>query len=73
MRRDLFDQLVESVRQMKAIEARRLRPGRVTRIEDLVQGGSQARLRVVAAHPEARLSVTTNAPSRGRRRERAAV
>jgi putative transcriptional regulator len=37
MRKDLFDQLVESVKQMKAIEAGRLKPGRVTRVEHLVQ------------------------------------
>jgi putative transcriptional regulator len=40
MRRDLFDQLAESVRQMKAIERGRLKPGRVTRVADLVRGGS---------------------------------
>jgi len=40
MRKDLFDQLVESMKQMKAIEAGRLKPGRVTRVEDLVQGGT---------------------------------
>lgn len=38
MRKDLFDQLVESVKQMKAIEAGSLKPGRVTRVGDLVQG-----------------------------------
>ena len=31
MRKDLFDQLVASVTQMKAIQAGRLKPGRVTR------------------------------------------
>lgn len=36
MRKDLFAQLEESVREMKAIEAGRLRPARVTRREDLV-------------------------------------
>jgi|SRR5690348_271596 len=36
MRKDLFAQLEESVREMKAIEAGRLRPVRVTRREDLV-------------------------------------
>ena len=40
MRKDLFDELVESVKQMKAIEARRLKPGRVTRVEDLVERGT---------------------------------
>lgn len=37
MREDLFNELVESVRQMKAIEAGRLRPARVTRPDDLVR------------------------------------
>lgn len=47
MRADLFDQLVESVRQMKAIESGRLRPGRVVRGEDVVAGAvpDVARLR----------------------------
>lgn len=38
MRKDLFEQLVESVKQMKAIEAGRLKPSRVTRAEDLLRG-----------------------------------
>ncbi len=38
MRKDLFDELVESVKQMKEIEAGRLRPSRVTRAEDLLRG-----------------------------------
>jgi len=40
MRKDLFNQLVESVKQMKAIEAGRLKPGRASRVEDLVQRGT---------------------------------
>jgi len=40
MRKDLFDELVASVKQMKAIEAGRLTPGRVTRVEDLVERGT---------------------------------
>jgi putative transcriptional regulator len=36
MRKDLFDELVESVKQMKEIEAGRLKPSRVTRAEDLL-------------------------------------
>lgn len=40
MRKDLFDQLVESVKQMKAIEAGRIKPARVTRAEDLLRGES---------------------------------
>ena len=35
MRADLFEQLVESVKQMKAIEAGRLKSSRVTRADDL--------------------------------------
>ena len=37
MRRDLFDQLVESIKQMKAIEAGRLKATRVVREEDLLR------------------------------------
>ena len=40
MRKDLFDELVESVKQMKAVEAGRLKPGRVSRLEALVEGGA---------------------------------
>ncbi len=40
MRQELFDQLVESVKQMKAIEAGRLKPSRVTRSADLIDKGS---------------------------------
>jgi putative transcriptional regulator len=40
MRKDMFDELVESVKQMKAIEAGRLRPARVTRAADLLQGAA---------------------------------
>jgi putative transcriptional regulator len=36
MRKDLFDELVESVKQMKEIEAGRLKPSRVTRARDVV-------------------------------------
>ena len=36
MRQELFDQLVESVKQMKAIEAGQMKPSRVTRAEDLL-------------------------------------
>ena len=39
MRKDLFHELVESVQQMTAIEAGRLKPGRVTRLGDLVEEG----------------------------------
>lgn len=37
MRKDLFNELVESVSQMKAIQAGRLRPSRVTRADELVR------------------------------------
>ena len=37
MRADLFEQLVESVKQMKAIRAGRLKPSRVTRAEDILR------------------------------------
>jgi len=41
MRKELFQQLVASVKQMKAIEAGRLKPSRVTRMASLVrEGGS---------------------------------
>jgi putative transcriptional regulator len=108
MRRDLFDQLLESVKEMKGIQAGRRKPARVTRSEDLLKTGtpdvaalrasfrlSQAKfaallgisvntlqnweqrrrqpegparvlLRVAAAHPEALLSVTRQAPRRRR-------
>ena len=40
MREELFDQLVESVKQMKEIEAGRRKPSRVTSAAHLVQEGS---------------------------------
>ena len=40
MRKDLFDELVESVQQMKEIQARRRKPSRVTRATDLLHGDS---------------------------------
>ena len=36
MRRELFDQLVASVKEMKAVERGELKPARVTRSEDLL-------------------------------------
>lgn len=36
MRKDLFDELVESVKEMKAIQAGRKKPARVVRAKDLV-------------------------------------
>lgn len=38
MRRELFQQLVESVKEMRAVERGRRRPTRVTRVEDLLGG-----------------------------------
>lgn len=108
VRRDLFEQLLESVREVKEIQAGRRKPARVTRARDVLQRGtpdvaalrasfglSQAKfaallgisvntlqnweqrrrqpegparvlLRVAAAHPEALLSVTAQAPRRRR-------
>jgi len=40
MRKDLFDELVESVQQMKDIQAGRRKPSRVTRAEDLMSSDS---------------------------------
>lgn len=40
MREDLFEQLLESVTEMKEIQAGRRRPARVTRAADLVRTGS---------------------------------
>lgn len=37
MRKDLFDELVESVKEMKEIQAGRRRPARVTRADDLLR------------------------------------
>ena len=39
MRRDLFDQLIESVKEMKAIQAGRRKPSRVTRADDILKCG----------------------------------
>jgi putative transcriptional regulator len=40
VRKDLFDQLVESVKEMKAIQAGQRKPARVTRQEDLMHRGT---------------------------------
>jgi putative transcriptional regulator len=40
MRKELFDQLVASVKEMKEIQGGRLKPARVTRVEDLVAQGT---------------------------------
>jgi putative transcriptional regulator len=39
MRNELFEQLVESLKQMKAIESGEMKPARITRAEELVQEG----------------------------------
>lgn len=36
MRQDLFDELIESVKEMKDVQAGRRRPNRVTRVGDLM-------------------------------------
>jgi putative transcriptional regulator len=40
MRKDLFDELVESVKEMKAIQGGRLKPSRVTRAENVVRSAT---------------------------------
>ena len=40
MHKALFDELVQSVKQMKAIEAGRAKPARVTRATDLLRGAT---------------------------------
>ena len=40
MRKELFDQLVESVKQMKEIQGGRLTPSRATRSADLIATGT---------------------------------
>ena len=40
MRKDLFDQLVESVKEMKAIRTGKRKPARVTRADDLLRTGA---------------------------------
>ena len=40
MRKDLFEQLVESVKEMKAMQAGRRKPSRVTRAEDVLATGT---------------------------------
>jgi len=66
MRKDLFDQLVESVKQMQAIEAGRLKPSRVTRAEDLLRSESfnvaalRARFKLSQAKFAALLGISVN-------------
>src|SRR3972149_4343272 len=49
MRKDLFGQLVESVKQMKAIGAGRQKPGRVTKAQDVL-GGETPDVAALRAH-----------------------
>jgi putative transcriptional regulator len=39
MRKDLFDQLIESVKEMKAVQSGRRKPSRVTRADDVLKAG----------------------------------
>lgn len=39
MRKDLFDQLIESVNEMKAVQSGRKKPSRVTRGADVLKAG----------------------------------
>jgi putative transcriptional regulator len=38
MRKELFDELLQSIKEMKAIQAGRLKPSRVTHARDLLEG-----------------------------------
>lgn len=49
MRKELFDELVQSVKEMKEIQAGRLKPSRVTRLTDLV-GADTANVAKLRAH-----------------------
>jgi putative transcriptional regulator len=40
MRKELFDELLQSVKEMKDIQAGRLKPSRVTRLTDLVDANT---------------------------------
>ena len=66
MRNDLFDELMQSVKEMKAIAAGRTRPSRVTRAEDLVSEGIpdvaalRARFNLSQAKFAALLSISVN-------------
>ena len=64
MRKDLFDELVQSVKEMKEIQAGRLKPSRVTRSADLVHAdtpnvaGLRARFRLSQAKFAALMSIS---------------
>jgi len=66
MRKDLFDQLVASVQEMKAIEAGRTKPSRVTRSIDLLDGDRphvaalRARLKLSQTRFAALLGISVN-------------
>ena len=64
MRKDLFDELVQSVKEMKEIQAGRLKPSRVTRAADLVHAdtpnvaGLRARFKLSQAKFAALLGIS---------------
>jgi len=66
MRKDLFDELLESVKEMKAIQAGRLRPSRVTHSRDLLGADSpdvaalRARFKLSQAKFAALLSISVD-------------
>lgn len=66
MRKDLFDELVTSVKQMKEIEAGRRKATRVTRVEDLLTheapdvAALRARFRLSQAKFAALLGISLN-------------
>ena len=65
MRKDLFDELVESVKEMKAIQARRRKPPRVTRAQGLFRATSdvaalRARFRLSQARFAALLGISVD-------------
>lgn len=66
MRKELFDQLLESVKEMKAIQAGRRKPSRVTRADDLLASGApdvsalRARFNLSQAKFAALLGISVN-------------
>lgn len=64
MRKDLFEQLVESVKEMKAIQSGRRRPSRVTRAADVLNaetpnvGALRARFKLSQAKFAALLGIS---------------
>jgi len=66
MRKELFEQLVDSVKEMKAIQNGKQKPARVTRAEDLLRSGSvdvaalRARFRLSQANFAALLGISVD-------------